>query len=68
MRAWPPRDGLAERLPATDPLRGEPAGESDSGRAWMKQQRLPYGHEPCCQNVRQISDLNCGGGGGKRSK
>lgn len=58
MRACP-RDGLAERLPATDPLRGEPAGESDSGRAWMKQHRLPYGHEPCCQKVRQISDLNC---------
>lgn len=53
------RDGVVGRVFGADSFGGEALGELASGTAWMKQQRLPYGQEPCVQNVRQISDLNC---------
>lgn len=54
--------GLWARLLAVEPLRdvlGDD-GVVPSGTVWTKQQRLPYGHAPSSQKVRQISDLNCG--------
>lgn len=54
------RDGVLGRVLGADNLGGDAFGELASGTACMKQHRLPYGQEPWVQNVRQISDLNCG--------